>query len=235
MIKGLVLGILLFLGFAVQTVGLLYTTTSKSAFFTGMLVVFTPIVHFAARDILKLEPKPIMYGNIIGVVLSAFGLYLLSSPSGSGFNVGDALSLTSALLFAVYIVYLDFASSEPDKVKLIFVQFVICGMLGFLSAPFFEDIRLHVSGNAIAALLYLTIFATIISMWIQNRYQGDTTPTRVAVIFSLEPVIAGILGYLVRDEIIGVVGVFGAAIILAGLLLSEFSEIIPVLKNNLIE
>jgi drug/metabolite transporter (DMT)-like permease len=233
-VKGIVLGVFLFLGFAVQTVGLIYTTTSKSAFFTGMVVVFTPIVHYTVQNVLKLERKPLMYGNIMGVILAALGLYLLSSPSGNGFNIGDALSLGSAFFFAWYIVYLDFASHEPDKLQLTYVQFVVCGVLGFLTAPLFENIQMQINGNAIIALLYLTIFATIISMWVQNQYQGDTTPTRVAVLFSLEPVIAGILGYLVRDEMIGLVGVIGAVIIMAGLVLSEFSEIIPVLKKNLI-
>lgn len=234
-VKGLVLGIFLFLGFAVQTIGLVYTTTSKSAFFTGMVVVFTPIVHFAVQNVLKLERKPLMFGNIMGVILAAFGLYLLSSPTGSGFNIGDALSLGSAFFFAWYIVYLDFAAHEPDKLQLTYIQFIVCGVLGFSTSPFIETIQMQITTNAIIALLYLTIFATVISMWVQNQYQGDTTPTRVAVLFSLEPVIAGILGYFIRDEMIGVVGVIGAVIIMTGLLLSEFSEIIPGLKRNLIE
>ena len=233
-IKGSVLGILLFIGFAVQTIGLQYTTTSKSAFFTGMLVVFTPIVHFSLKNILKLERKPLMYGNILGVVLAALGLYLLTSPSGGTFNIGDALSLVCAFLFALYIVYLDFASSEPDKIQLIFVQFILCGILGFVSAWLFEDIRIEITQNALLSLAYLTIFATVISMWIQNQYQGDTTPTRVAVIFSLEPVIAGIFGYTVRGENIGMTGLIGGVIIMTGLLLSELSEEIPMLKINMV-
>lgn len=234
-LKSLVLGVFLYLGFATQTIGLVYTTTSKSAFFTGMLVVFTPIVHFAVQNILKLKRKPLMYGNIVGVILSVLGLYLLSSPSGNDFNIGDALSLACALFFAFYIVYLDFASNEPDKLQLTYVQFIVCGALGFISAPFFETVQMRVAPDAIVALLYLTIFATIISMWIQNRYQGDTTPTRAAVLFSLEPVIAGIFGYAVRGENIGFIGVIGAAVIMSGLILSEFSDIIPGLKKNLLE
>lgn len=234
MLKGAVLGTFLFFGFALQTVGLQYTTASKSAFFTGMLVVLTPIVHFTVQHFLKMEKKPLRAGNIIGVIFAAFGLFLLTSPEGSSFNYGDALTLGCAFLFASYIVYLDFASSEPDKLQLTYVQFLVCGMLGLISAIIFEDSYIIFSWQFISGLLYLTIFATIISMWVQNQFQGDTTPTRAALIFAMEPVIAAGFAYYFRNEIIGVIGVFGGIIILLGLLISEFSDNIPFLKKELL-
>jgi len=229
--KGAVLGILVFGGFTVQTVGLQYTTASKSAFFTGLLVVLTPIMYYFLQPVLKLERKSLRIGNLVGVLSAATGLYLLTSPTGSGFNKGDALTLVCAPLFAFYIVYLDFASVEPDKVQLTFVQFVLCGVLGFLSAVFFENIRIDYTSQSLFSLLYLTVFATVISMWVQNRFQGDTTPTRAAVIFSMEPVVAGILAYMVRGEILGTAGIAGAGIIVGGVLVSEFSDEIPLLNK----
>ncbi|MBI5021054.1 MAG: DMT family transporter [Ignavibacteriales bacterium] len=234
MLKGSVLGILLFFGFALQTVGLQYTTASKSAFFTGMLVVLTPIVYFTVQHFLKMEKKPLRTGNIIGVIFAAFGLFLLTSPEGSSFNFGDALTLGCAGLFAFYIVYLDFASSEPDKLQLTYIQFLVCGILGLISAILFENSHIVFSWQFISGLLYLTIFATIISMWVQNQFQGDTTPTRAALIFAMEPVIAAVFAYYFRSEIIGVVGIMGGAIILVGLLVSEFSDNLPFLKKELL-
>jgi drug/metabolite transporter (DMT)-like permease len=234
MLKGTVLGIFLFFGFALQTVGLQYTSASKSAFFTGMLVVLTPIVHFTVQHFLKMEKKPLRTGNIIGVIFAAFGLFLLTSPEGSSFNYGDALTLGCAVLFALYIVYLDFASSEPDKLQLTYIQFLVCGILGLISAILFENSHIVFSWQFISGLLYLTIFATIISMWVQNQFQGDTTPTRAALIFALEPVIAAVFAYYFRNEIIGIVGALGGAIILLGLLVSEFSDNLPFLKREIL-
>ena len=234
MLKGTVLGTLLFFGFALQTVGLQYTTASKSAFFTGMLVVLTPIVHFTVQHFLKMEKKPLRTGNIIGVIFAAFGLFLLTSPEGSSFNYGDALTLGCAGLFAFYIVYLDFASSEPDKLQLTYIQFLVCGILGLISAILFENSHIVFSWQFISGLLYLTIFATIISMWVQNQYQGDTTPTRAALIFALEPVIAAVFAYYFRSEIIGIIGAMGGAIIMLGLLISEFSDNLPFLKREIL-
>lgn len=232
MLKGSVLGVLLYFGFALQTIGLQYTTASKSAFITGMLVVLTPIVHFSIQHVLKMQRKQLRYGNIAGVIFSAIGLYLLTSPRGSEFNIGDAMTLGCAFLFAIYIVYLDFASSERDKLQLTYVQFLICGIFGLISAWIFEESKIIFSAEFIASLLYLTIFATIIAMWVQNQFQGDTTPTRVAVIFSVEPVIAGIFAYFIRGENIGVAGIIGGGIIIAGLFISEFCERIPLLSKD---
>ena len=230
--KGSILGSFLFVGFILQTVGLQYTTASKSAFFTGLLVVLTPIVHIGVQHALRLENKPLKIGNLLGVICAAIGLYLLTSPTGAQFNIGDALSIGCALCFAFYIVYLDSCSGEPDKLQLTFVQFALCGILGFLAGVVFEHPRIGTSSGFIAELLYLTIFATVITMWIQNRFQGDTTPTRAAVIFALEPVVAAILGYVVRGEVLGIAGIIGGAIILAGLLVSEFSESVPLLRKT---
>lgn len=230
-LKGSILGLLLFIGFALQTIGLQYTTASKSAFFTGMLVVLTPIVHFTVQHFLKMQKKPLRYGNIIGVICSAIGLFLLTSPEGSSFNIGDAMTLVCAVLFAFYIVYLDFASVEPDKLQLTYVQFLVCGFLGLISAWIFEDIKIELTTDFIASLLYLTIFATVIAMWVQNRFQGDTTPTRAAVIFSIEPVVAAFFAYYLRDEILGMIGIIGAVIIMMGVMLSEFSDEVPLLNR----
>ncbi len=231
LIPGLVLGLLLFAGFAFQTIGLQYTTASKSAFFTGMLVVFTPIFHIAAQKWFSLPRKSLLVGNVAGVVCSAAGIYLLSSPSGGGFSRGDAMTLAAAALFAMYIVYLDTSSKNVEAMPLTFIVFLSCGMAGGISAFLFEEIRIAAGAGFYLPLAYLTIFATVIALGVQNRFQADTTPTRAAVIFSLEPVIAAVFAYVVRGEQLGPVGMAGGAIIFGGLILSELSEYIPVLRR----
>ena len=226
MIRGSVLGILLYIGFATQTIGLRTTTASKSAFFTGTLVVFTPIFQFLIeRRIPKL-------GNLLGVILAAVGLYFLTSPKGSEFNVGDFLTLVCAMLFGLYIVYLDVVSVDSDRFHLTYVQIVVTGVLGVVIALAFEQIEVNYSAGFIGSVLYLTIFATIITTWVQTRFQGDTSPTRAAVIFTLEPVIAATFAYFVRGETLGTIGIIGGVVIVIGLLVSEFSDQLPILNRS---
>jgi drug/metabolite transporter (DMT)-like permease len=224
MIHGTVLGLFLFVGFALQTFGLEITTASKSAFFTGMLVVFTPMVHVVASRWLPLiDRKPLRVGNLAGALFAAAGLYLLTAPSG-GINVGDVMTLGGALLFAFYIVYLDWCGRDLDKMQLTFATFGSCALAAGASMLAFETMRFSPDAAFLTGLGYLTVFATVIALGVQNRYQGDTTPTRAAVIYAFEPVVAAILGWVVAGEVLGVAGTAGGVIILGGLLLSELSD-----------
>ncbi len=215
--KGGILGFLLFMGFATQTIGLQYTGASKSAFITGMMVVFTPICQ------LIIERRPPKIGNVIGIVLVTIGLYLLTSPAGSEFNFGDALNLVCAVIFALYIVYLDVFSKGEDPIQLTLVQFVVCMLLGLGGAASFESIAFAPTAGVVGALLYLAIFATVIAISVQVRFQKDTTPTRSAVIFSIEPVLAAGFAYFLLGELLGPLGLLGGVLIVIGVLVSELT------------
>lgn len=219
-VKGAILGSLLFIGFATQTIGLMYTTASKSAFITGMLVVFTPICQLA------IERRPPKVGNLFGVALVMAGLYFLTSPTGSHFNLGDGLTLICALSFAIYIVYLDIFSQNCDETHLTFMQFAVTAGLAGLTYLFFEDFRLVVSMRFTLAVIYLAVFATVIALFVQTKFQKDTTPTRSAVVFSVEPVIAAVSAYLVLGERLGEYGILGAGLIMSGVVVSEFSDML---------
>ncbi len=91
-----------------------------------------------------------------------------------------------------------------------------------------------VTGTSIGALLYLTLLATVLTTWVQSRFQKDTTPTRAVMIFSIEPVWASIIAAVAIGETLTGTGIAGGALILGGVLLSELSERIPVLSRPLV-
>jgi drug/metabolite transporter (DMT)-like permease len=215
LLGGLFLGLLLMIGFAFQTVGLKYTTSSKSAFITGLLVAFTPIAQAI------IERRMPSRGNLIGVALVAIGLYLLTLPSGQGFNVGDILTLFCAISYAIYIVYLDIFSKKYDVSKLTLLQLVVTCVLSAAAAPFFETVEVHFTTGLIWALLYTAILATVFSTYLQTKYQRETTPTKAAIIYSMEPVLANAIAFFAFGEFIGYIGAVGGFLIIAGLLASE--------------
>lgn len=225
--KGILLGLFLFLGFVSQNIGLTITTASKSAFITGMMVLFVPMLQFV------IERKAPMLGNALGIAVVALGLWLLTSPEGSAFNAGDALNLVCSILFAIYIVYLDVVSKEMSTEQLLFLQLSSIAVFSVLAVLFFETPRFVVSTPSLLSIGYLTILATLFTTWVQTRFQKDTTPTRAVVIFSVEPVIASAVAYVLLGETLGALGVLGGALILAGVLLSELSDSIPILDRPL--
>ena len=215
--KGAILGVLLAVGLVLQTYGLQITTASKSAFITGMMVVFTPAAQ------MLIERRLPKLGNLIGVTVVTTGLFFLTSPSGSGFNLGDALTLIGAFLFGFYIVYLDIYSKEEELLPLAFLQIATTAILGWLLVPF-EVPHIHFTWNLLRLFFYTAFLATVITTYTQTRFQKDTTPTRAGILFTLEPVISAALAYFVLGEILGMLGVLGALLIVIGILISELSD-----------
>ncbi len=218
LLSGLFLGFLLMIGFALQTVGLKYTTASKSAFITGLLVAFTPIAQAV------IERKMPTRASLLGVGLVALGLFLLTSPGGQGFNIGDILTLFCAISYAIYIVYLDVYSRKYDVSKLTFLQLSETAVLSIIAAPFVETMHVHFTVGFFWALLYTSILATVFATYLQTKYQRETTPVRAAIIFSMEPVLANVIAFFAFGEFVGVIGAVGGAFIIAGLLTSELVD-----------
>jgi drug/metabolite transporter (DMT)-like permease len=215
--KSVILGAMLGIGILLQNHGIYQTTASKSAFITGLMVIFTPIAQFI------LERRPPKAGNIIGIIVVTIGLYLLTSPSGAEVNTGDILVLISAMIFGVYIVYLDIFSKEENVLHVSFIQVSIVTVTALLIVPF-EDVVLNPTTQLMLSLLYMGVCATVFTTYIQTRFQKDTTPTRAVIIFTIEPVIAAVLAYVVLGEILGATGIIGAVLIVGGIFISEFSD-----------
>ncbi|CUS98360.1 DMT family transporter [Candidatus Kryptobacter tengchongensis] len=225
-----VIAFFLFAGFAFQTLGLKYTTASKSGFITGMLVIFTPVAQ------LIIERKPPKIGNLIGIFLVTLGLLFLTSSEssigsfvyslGKNFTIGDFLTLLCAIMFALYIVYLDIYSRLHPTSALVLVQLATTSIFSFLIASLFEEIRLNFSFQLFFALIYTSLLATIFATYIQTEYQKFTTPTRAAVIFTMEPVFAGIIAWIFLNERFSNFALLGSALMLGGLLISELSDIV---------
>jgi drug/metabolite transporter (DMT)-like permease len=212
---GIVLGVFLGLGFALQTVGLVHTTASRAGFLTGTMVVFTPLLQLA------IERRMPAVGNIVGVALVGIGLYVFSSPAGGAFNSGDVLVLLCAVAFAFYIVYLDVFTKERFDREIVFYQFVVTALIGALAAPFFPGQTSTMTPGVIGAVLYLAVFASVIAIFVQSKYQRETTPTKAAIIFTMEPVLAAIIAFVLLGERMSGTAVLGAVIMFTGLLFSE--------------
>ena len=212
---GALLGVYLGVGFSLQTIGLEITTASKSGFITGMLVVFTPIFQ------LLIERKKPTKGNIVGVAMVATGLYLLTSPQGSAFNIGDLLTLLCAIIFAIYVVYLDIYTHDSFPREIVFWQMLVTALIGFIAAPFDPHLHVEWTSTMLMGLFYTAVFASAIATFLQSKYQRMSTPTRSAIIYSMEPVVAAILAVILVGEVLTPLSILGGGCIVGGLLVSE--------------
>jgi len=217
---GAVLGLLLFSGYAFQTVGLLYTSASKAGFITGLSVVLVPLFSII---ILKQLPK---WTTIVGVVFATVGLYLLTMTKGASLQLGDLLVFFCALFFALQIIYTGKFAPNFDALQLAWVQITVVAALSLLIAVFSEGsslIRLGelLTSEVVLALIITAVFATALAFVAQTTFQKYTTPTRVAIIFAMEPVFAALTSYVLLDELLSSGAMIGGVLIFLGMILAE--------------
>jgi drug/metabolite transporter (DMT)-like permease len=216
MISGVILGIFLFLGFALQTYSLLYTTSGKAGFFTGMNVVFVPIVA------LLLLRQPIKKSTLIGIICSVVGLYFLSG-SIVGMNVGDVLSLGCAVAFAFQIALTGRYVNKESPYALVIWQLITVTICSGIMAFCFETVHPAVLFNPIVwtAILITSVLATVFAFVAQTIVQKKIPASRVAIIFTLEPVFAALGDYVKNSIILSSFELIGCAVIIGGILLAE--------------
>jgi drug/metabolite transporter (DMT)-like permease len=212
LVPGLWLALFMALSFYTQTFGLRLTTSTRSAFITGLCVVLVPLLVPAFTR--KLPGR----WPTAGAVTATVGLYILTAPSGTGFNAGDLLTLVCAFAYAFYIIVLETASRKHHYQDLILLQFLPLTVI-FLPGAILGDGHVTWGPKLVVALL---ITGPILagSLYLQNRFQKDTTATRAAVIFAGEPVFAALFSYLILGETLGAGQWAGAALILAGILVA---------------
>jgi len=212
---GALLGIWLTVGYALQTVGLLYTTASRSGFITGLSVVLVPVLSLAVS---RVRPR---ITSAAAVVLAASGLYLLTAPRAGGMNPGDLLTLGCAVAFALHIVTTERAAPRHDPVPLAFCQIVTTAAVCTALMAVWEGPRLPLTAWTISALAITGVVATAVAFSVQMWAQRRTSATHVAVIFTAEPVFAALFAWIIQHEVLGVGGLAGGALIVVGILVAQ--------------
>ncbi len=214
---GLLIAGCLGVGYALQTVGLETTTPASAGFITGFYIPLVPLLSAVVAR------RPPALVEALGVLVATIGIVLLTLPaSGLSVRRGDLLVLAGAVAFAGHIQILGhYSQTMPYKI-LSFTQIACCALFGSLSFWWVEPLRIAWTGPVFIALGATAFLATAVAFAVQSWAQKHTTPTRTALIFSLEPVFAWVTSYFVSGEVLSARAISGAVAILAGILLVEF-------------
>ncbi|MBM7865821.1 EamA family transporter [Heliobacterium gestii] len=214
---GALLGSCLFGGYALQTIGLQYTTSSHAGFITGLSVVLVPLVSWF---ILKQAPRS---GVLAGIVLAVVGLGLLTLTDDLTMNPGDLLVLGCAFCFGLHIFFAGQFTSRHDPMLLsimqIFAVSIACAAFAFFSDPPLAADQFQ--SEVWTALALTAIPATSLAFLAQMYFQKFTTATRTALIFATEPVFALIFGVALAGEALTLRGALGGVLVMAGIVASE--------------
>lgn len=229
---GMIAGCFLFFGYAFQTFGLRLTSAAKSGFITGLSIAAVPLV---GALVYRTRPRLM---EVVGVVCATAGLALMTGIGSArgealGIGRGDFLTLLCALSFAAHIVTLGHYAGAVGFEMLAVMQVATAALFSLSFCWWFEPPFIVWRASLVATVVFTGLVATAAAFTVQAWAQQYTTPTRTALIYALEPVIAWITSYLVIGESLSVRAVFGAVLILAGILLVEIrGPLKPIVANG---
>jgi len=219
--KGIILGTILYIAFALQTVGLQYTTPSKNAFLTAVNVIVVPLIAYAVYK------RRIDGYEIIGSIMAIVGIGFLSLQGSLTMNIGDALSLACAVAFAFDIFCTNLFVQKEDAIALTIIQFITASLLGILVVVSQGDIPTTLEKEAIYSIIYLAIFSTTLAYLFQNVANQYTSATKAAIILSTESFFGMVLSVIFLHEVLTGRMVVGAILILLAILIAEVKPAHP--------
>lgn len=215
-VAGVLTGCLLYGGYLLQTLGLRHTTPATSGFITGLYIVIVPMLSAA---VYRRAPGVFEWA---GILLAGTGMGLMTLQSAQfGVGTGELLTLGCAFAFAAHILMLGHFSQRMNTSWLSLLQVGTSALIALSTFAWMETPEIRLTSAVLIALVVTSVLATALAFWIQTWAQARTTPTRAALIFSLEPVFAWLTSFVVEGEVLSARSAAGAGCILSGILLVE--------------
>lgn len=213
---GVILGLLLSLGYITQTIGLELSTAAITGFITGLYVVLTPLFGWF------IFKKPVGKKLITGVILATAALGMISITA-VGFEVGQIWVMVCAIFFAAHIVGLSIWSPGKDVYTLTVLQLATVGAVSWIGS-FLNDgaYQSPTDSTGWFAVIFTAVFATALAFFIQTWAQSLMDASRVAILLTSEVVWAALIAVAVGQEVLGIRTIIGGAIMVAAMLIVEW-------------
>lgn len=224
---GLIIGVTLFLVFTFQTLALKYAKAAEVGFLTGLYVLFVPIL-----SAIFLHKHPHLF-SWIGVLFSAGGMMLITT-GGVSFSIGQIFAIINAFFIGVQIIMTDSYSRKHDTVLLTAVEIGVVGVLSLVYAYMFEhpDLSGLAEPFVLKSLIFNSVVATVFCFFIQMHMQQHTTPTKAAIMFTLEPISSAFFSFFIGHEILSFRQYTGAFMIVFAIILAEAGTYLRLYKKG---
>jgi drug/metabolite transporter (DMT)-like permease len=212
-----IVGFVLFGGSAIQQVGLLYTTAGNAGFITSLYVVMVPVLLFLFWR------EKAHWISIVAVALAGVGAFFLSTGGRFEIHVGDMIELFGAVFWTLHVIMLGKYASRFEPMSFSVGQLLVCGFLNLVVGLFAEK-SMPFNLPLMGAIAYTAFFSLGLCYTLQIWAQRHTPPADAALILSLESVFAVFSGWVLLDERLASIQIFGCVLIFIAVLLSQFKE-----------
>ena len=230
---GIVAGVVLFLCYVFQIEGLALTSSNRNAFITGLNVLVPPLIGVLLGA--KLERR-----IVIALLISVAGLFTLCWEGSFHWGRGDTLALLCALFFGIYVKLMETTTRKVERLMALtasqIITVAVCAALWLLLtevplgwAERSQDLPDYIAyvrqGLQLYSvnLMYLGVVATAAIISLQTWGQSHSSANEAAVIYAFEPGCAAIFAYFWLGETLAWNGLLGAALLISGMIVSQWS------------
>jgi drug/metabolite transporter (DMT)-like permease len=214
----LIAGVILFFATAFQQVGLFYTKVANAGFLTSLYVVFTPFLLWV------MFREKTHWVDVLAVVVAGVGAFFLSTAGRFEVQRGDALEVIGSTFWALHFVVLGKFAAKFESVSFAAGHFFISGFLNLVCGLFVEGLSPLTALPLVSAILYRASISIGIGYTLQVWGQKHTPPTDAALILGLEAVFAVIAGWIVLDQTLSAIQIFGCVVIFVAVLISQIKS-----------
>ncbi len=123
----------------------------------------------------------------------------------------------------MHIIWIGEVTKKVDSILLGVIQIGVVGVLSTLTTFLTEKPIIPTGTGLWLNLTILAVVCTAGAFIVQSVAQQYTTATHTALIYTGEPVFAAIFAYFMIGEILSAKALFGAALVITGMLVAEFT------------
>ena len=217
-VRGAILGVLFFVAFFFQLTGLTMTTPAMNAMINSGHIIFVPLVTWIFT---KIRPRKI---NFIACAISLIGIVVITLEPSEGFVIrfGDFLSLLGAITFSFQVVMLSLMCRESEYKTLIFVQFVVAGILSLIAYAITNgDFSYLGDLNAMLPVLFLGVVCTFLCFLLEGWCFLYLDATRASLIVTTEAIFAAVFSLILGMDVFTWQLLVGAILLFGSLVLME--------------
>jgi drug/metabolite transporter (DMT)-like permease len=219
------LGTLLFLGAAMQQIGMMTTTVTNAGFLTALYI---PVVPVVAWVLFRQLPHWTTWLAALGCLV---GTWLLTGGApGVGWPVlraGDWWVIASAVPWALHVVLVGRAANRLQGAMIVASgQFAMCSLLALVTAAATEPVAWAGIHAALGAIVYTGVLSVGIGFTLQVVAQRHARAADSAIVLSSETVFAATFGAIFMGDRLGAGAAGGCALILACILMVQLQPVV---------
>ena len=219
---GIILGIILFFAYAIQTVALNYTTPSKNSFLTETYCILVPFLMWIFFK------KKVGLKNFITAAICFAGVVIIAffgrNENAPNELLGDGLTVLCGVFYALQMIF-NSQFKEDDSVLILLVELSVVAILCFGTSAIIEFPKysslLSFNFEVGWRIVYLGVFATAYAQFAQLYGQKYATATTTSLIMCFEGVFSVLFEFIFGYNNLNAYIVTGFVLILSTLVINE--------------